>query len=150
MTSNQRLSPSPEGGGARGGGGPPNNSATRRRASPRSRNHATDLRRNATVPEKLVWNGLRARQLGSFKFRRQHPIESFVVDFYCAAAKLVVELDGESHEGREAYDRERQRRLESLGFRVFRVTNDEVLSNLDGVLEAILGAARSGGADPSP
>ncbi len=80
---------------------------------------------------------LRARQLGGIKFRRQHPIEPYVVDFLCASAKLVIELDGESHDGRDQYDNRRTQHLKDLGFRVLRVTNDDVLTNLDGVIELI-------------
>jgi len=71
------------------------------------------------------------------KFRRQHPVEPYVVDFLCASAKLVIELDGESHDGRLRYDDRRTQHLEDLGFQVLRVTNDDVLTNLDGVMELI-------------
>ena len=61
----------------------------------------------------------------------------YVVDYLCASAKLVIELDGESHDGRGTYDERRTQHLEDLGFRVLRVTNDDVLTNLDGVMELI-------------
>ncbi|MFV2065594.1 MAG: endonuclease domain-containing protein, partial [Pirellulales bacterium] len=112
-----------------------------RRVTDRTRSRAQQLRRNATKPEQLLWSILRARHLGGLKFRRQHPIEPYVVDFYCAQAKLVVELDGESHEGRQAYDRQRESFLRKMGLTVYRVTNDQVLENLDGVAEGILRAA---------
>ncbi len=76
------------------------------------------------------------------KFRRQHPIEPYIVDFYCAEAKLVVELDGKSHNEREDYDRVRSQFLAGLGLNVFRITNDDVLTNLDGVTEGIARVAR--------
>ncbi|MEM6329397.1 MAG: DUF559 domain-containing protein [Planctomycetota bacterium] len=114
------------------------------------RENAKQLRREATTPERLLWSVLRAKQLGGYKFRRQEPIDAFVVDFCCHEAKQIVEIDGESHEGRQAYDLDRQRRLEGLGFRVFRCTNDDALTNLDGVAESILQACRYGGATPSP
>ena len=106
-------------------------------ASPTTRERSQQLRRNSTFPEQRLWSMLRARQLGGMKFRRQHPIEPYVVDFLCASAKLVIELDGESHDGRRRYDDRRTQHLEDLGFQVLRVTNDDVLTNLDGVMESI-------------
>jgi very-short-patch-repair endonuclease len=109
-----------------------------------TRARARELRRNATGPERMLWSALHARQVGGLKFRRQHPIEPYIVDFYCAQAKLVIELDGESHEGRQGYDLQRERFLRRQGFKVFRVTNDDVLDNLEGVCEAIVRAAGQG------
>jgi len=122
----------------------------RKRATPHLRHNAKELRRNATHPEQRLWYALRAKQLSGLKFRRQHAIDRYVVDFFCGEANLIVEVDGESHDGQHDADAERQQRLEELGFRVIRCTNDEVLDNLDGVLEAILKAAISGGANPLP
>jgi len=119
-----------------------------RSVSNQTRARAKQLRQRATVPERMLWNLLRARQLGHLKFRRQHPIEPYVVDFYCADEKLVVELDGESHQERQAYDRRRELFLQSLGLKVLHVTNDDVLDNLDGVAEIILRAA--GGSRQGP
>jgi len=107
-----------------------------------TRDRTIDLRKQATHPEKLLWSILSGRQLAGLKFRRQHPIEPFIVDFYCAEAKLVIELDGESHNGRESYDAERSKLLANLGLNVMRITNDEVLTNLDGVAEGILRVVR--------
>ena len=107
-----------------------------------TRDRAIDLRKQATHPEKLLWSILSSRQLAGLKFRRQHPIEPFIVDFYCAEAKLVIELDGESQNGRESYDSERSKLLANLGLNVMRITNDEVLTNLDGVVEGILRVVR--------
>jgi very-short-patch-repair endonuclease len=95
---------------------------------------ARRLRKEATFPERLVWSRLRAGQLEGIRFRRQHPIGPHIVDFYCARAKLAIELDGVSHEDREQHDRGRTRYLESLGIRVVRLTNDEVLRDLDDVV----------------
>ncbi len=96
------------------------------------------LRHDATFPERLLWGRLRAGRLAGIKFRRQHTIESFVVDFYCHEARLVIELDGDSHIGRGQYDAERSRILERLGVRVLRIGNDDVLKDLKAVLEMIL------------
>lgn len=109
-----------------------------KRVTNQTRKRAVELRRVATEPEKLLWSVLSRRQLGGLKFRRQHPIEPYIVDFYCAAANFAIELDGESHEGRQEYDEQRTSFLRGIGLTIFRVTNDEVLNNLEGVAEAIL------------
>jgi adenine-specific DNA-methyltransferase len=81
---------------------------------------------------------LRARQIENFAFRQQHPIGPFIVDFYCARAKLVVEVDGDTHGTQEEYDENRTRWLEQeRGLRVVRFTNRDVLGRLDAVLESI-------------
>lgn len=110
---------------------------SKKRVSQQTRDRALKLRKQTTEPEKLLWSILRARQLAGLKFRRQHPIEPYIVDFYCAPCQLVIELDGESHEGRQQYDAEREKYLHNLGLTVFRVTNDDVMNNLEGVAEAI-------------
>lgn len=94
-----------------------------------------------TKAERILWSALSGRKCGGRKFRRQHPIEPYIVDFDCAEANLVVEIDGDSHEGRQEYDRRRDEFLEGLGLTILRVSNDDVLDNLDGVAEAILRAA---------
>ncbi len=98
------------------------------------------LRRNATRAEDLLWKELRNRQLGRWKFRRQHPIDRFIVDFVSLDGRLVIEVDGATHsEPRDLrHDAERTRILESLGFHVVRITNEDVYSNMDGVLNSIL------------
>jgi very-short-patch-repair endonuclease len=87
-----------------------------------TRDRAVNLRKSTTKPEQLLWSILRGRQLDGLKFRRQHPLEPYIVDFYCADAKLIVELDGESHNGREDFDKRRSEFLAGLGLIVFRVT----------------------------
>jgi very-short-patch-repair endonuclease len=116
-----------------------------RRVSKETRERARQLRKDATGPEQVLWSVLCHKQLNGLKFRRQHPIEPYIVDFYCSEAKLVVELDGESHDERQAYDQKRTEFLNGLGLREMRVTNDEVLGNLEGVAEAILREARQAG-----
>jgi len=98
------------------------------------------LRRNETSAEEMLWRELRNRQLGRWKFRRQHPIDRFIVDFVTLDGKLIVEVDGATHSTDAELRRDAQRTfiLESLGFHVVRVTNDDVFRNLDGVLESIL------------
>ena len=120
-----------------------------KRVTNQTRSRAIDLRRNATNPEQKLWSILCRRQLGGLKFRRQHPVEPYILDFYCSSANLVVELDGESHEGRQLYDESRTQHLCSLGLRTIRVTNDDVIHNLEGVAEMILREATST-SEPSP
>jgi very-short-patch-repair endonuclease len=82
------------------------------------------------------------------KFKRQYPIGGFIVDFYCLERKLVIELDGSEHAEQVAYDERRTRLLAAKGFRVVRFWNNDVLTNMEGVLQAIVGAAEE--AAPSP
>lgn len=100
---------------------------------------ARDMRRNSTRAEDILWQCLRRSNIRNCKFRRQHPVGQFVVDFYCAEARLVIEIDGKIHYARVEEDAERQQYLESLGLRVLRVSNEEVLANVEQVLERIIG-----------
>ncbi len=90
-------------------------------------------------PEVLMWSKLRAKRLLGQRFRRQHSIGPFVVDFYCPGLKLAVEIDGDSHfqPGMEEQDRRRQAFIESFSISFLRFTNDGVTGNLDGVLAVI-------------
>ena len=99
---------------------------------------ARQLRHDATIPEQLLWGRLRNRGLAGLKFRRQHPVGRYVADFYCHEYQLAVELDGESHDARGAYDAKRTEFLSQQGIRVLRVLNDDLLRDLDEVLMAIL------------
>jgi very-short-patch-repair endonuclease len=103
---------------------------------------AKRLRRNQTDAERVLWLRLRNRRLNSLKFKRQVPIDRFVVDFCCAQARLIVELDGGQHATRVAEDMERTRILEAMGYLVLRFWNNDVLQNTNGVLEEILNTAR--------
>ncbi len=107
---------------------------------------ARNLRQRSTDTERLLWRHLRDRQLAGLKFRRQHPLGNFVVDFVCLEHRLVVELDGGQHATQQQADADREAFLMGLGYRVLRFWNNEVLGNTVGVLEAIVSAARS--ADP--
>ncbi len=97
---------------------------------------ARQLRRVQTDAERVLWFRLRDRRLEGLKFRRQVPIDRYVVDFLCADARLVVELDGGQHAERDETNRTAV--LEAMGYLVLRFWNNDVLSNTDGVLEAIL------------
>lgn len=98
---------------------------------------ARRLRSTATDAEIRLWSRLRRKQLDGFRFRRQHPIGPYVVDFFCPEAKLIVEVDGGQHA--DESDR-RTRWLEERGYRVVRFWNNDVLANTEGVLLAILAA----------
>jgi very-short-patch-repair endonuclease len=105
----------------------------------RFKQRARDLRARQTCAEARLWRALRNRRLERWKFRRQHPIDRYVVDFVTLDGGLIVEIDGATHGKTDeiARDAERTRVLESLGFHVVRVTNTDVYENLDGVLETI-------------
>ena len=98
---------------------------------------AKTLRKRMTRAEVLVWQRLRRRQIMSGYFRRQVPVGPFVVDFLCARARLVIEIDGAQHALRRRYDAARTRFLERRGYAVIRFWNHEVFANLDGVVETI-------------
>jgi very-short-patch-repair endonuclease len=99
---------------------------------------ARRLRRDMTVPERLLWGQLRGGRLCGLKFRRQHPFGPYVLDFFCLPQNLAVELDGETHAGRAKHDQRRTEYLQTNGVRVLRVQNDDVIRDLHNVLEGIL------------
>ena len=101
---------------------------------------ARSLRSNMTDAEQVLWHCLRRKQIGGFRFRRQHPCERFVLDFYCSEVKLAIELDGSQHNepSTMARDIERTALLTEHGIHVIRFWNNEIFSNLEGVLERIL------------
>jgi len=105
--------------------------------------NARKLRKDMPSAEKRLWYFIRRKQLGEFRFRRQHTIGPYIADFVCVEAKLVIELDGEQHGKDEAtaYDQTRNAFMEREGWVVVRFWNNEVYDNIDGVLEAILDAA---------
>lgn len=94
---------------------------------------ARELRQDMTPAERKLWGAIRGKQLG-VKFRKQHPIDRFIVDFYSPIARLVIEVDGSTHEESAEQDAIRTKILEGIGLRVVRYTNAEVMENLDGVV----------------
>src|ERR671933_105018 len=98
---------------------------------------AKELRRQMTQEEKKLWQHLRANQLNGLHFRRQQIIDGFITDFYCHAARLVIEVDGEIHQQQAEYDAERDRILLARGLRLLRIRNEQVRQNLDKVLARI-------------
>ena len=99
--------------------------------------NARSLRQSASTPERVLWSHLRSRGLAGIKFRRQYPVGPYVVDFYCAAATLAVELDGARHADRREHDEQRDAFLHGQGVSVLRFSVSEFMSNPDGVLIAI-------------
>jgi very-short-patch-repair endonuclease len=111
---------------------------------------ARELRQPQTPAEERLWRLLRDRRLSGYKFRRQHPIGGFIVDFYCAACHLVVEVDGDSHVVQAEYDRARTDWLVDKGHTVVRFTNHEVHEAPEAVLETIVEYCRRLSKEPSP
>jgi very-short-patch-repair endonuclease len=107
---------------------------------------ARQLRRSMTEAERALWRMIRNKQLCEMRFRRQRPMGQYIVDFVCLEAKLILEVDGGQHAEQIAYDSKRTQFLESLGYRVLRFWNNDVLQNMDGVVTVILGALGDGGA----
>lgn len=99
------------------------------------KNSRRSLRKSMPSAEVILWQSIRREQLGGFKFRRQYSVGSYVIDFFCAEAKLAVEVDGESHyaEGAKEKDERRQQFIEGFGIRFLRFTNPDVYENLEGV-----------------
>src|SRR5438552_17232539 len=96
---------------------------------------ARELRQAMTPTESRLWRHLRGRRFAGYKFRRQTPVAGYITDFYCARARLIIELDGESHVGKETADANRQQALETKGFKVLRIWDTEAYDALDAVLE---------------
>jgi very-short-patch-repair endonuclease len=98
---------------------------------------ARSMRGNMTPAESRLWENLRSRRLGGAKFRAQHPLGRFIVDFCCPSSRLIIEIDGGVHRLSGARDRERTEVLESFGYRVLRFSNDQVLQHTDDVVLTI-------------
>ena len=109
-------------------------------ASPNTFDKARLLRNNMTEAEKIVWDKLKNRKVFKARFRRQHPIGSFIVDFYCHEYMLAIEIDGEIHLKTEVneYDDGRSHDIEKLGIKILRFTNNEVFTNLNKIIVEIL------------
>ena len=97
---------------------------------------ALEMRRHPTEAEAMLWTGLDSSQLG-VKFRRQHIIDKFIVDFYCIEKNLVIEVDGKIHDNQKEEDREREKCLKELGCSIMRFDNEEVIVDLEKVLTEI-------------
>ena len=104
---------------------------------PAIRQRAKELRWQMTPAELALWDRLRNKQLCGLKFRRQHPLHHFILDFYCHAHQLVIEVDGGIHQQQRDYDESRTEWLTQRGFKVTRFTNEEVLNDIETVLQQI-------------
>lgn len=116
---------------------PVNNIVIGQKVSRSLQERARELRKNMTPAEKILWGQLRHNRLNGLQFRRQQIINPYIVDSYCHSKALVVEVDGDIHDLQQDYDAERSSYLLAHGFRMLRVTNDDVKENLLAVLEKI-------------
>ncbi|HEY4438422.1 MAG TPA: DUF559 domain-containing protein [Lelliottia sp.] len=102
------------------------------------RSHAKNLRRKLTREERRLWYLLRSRRFSHYKFRRQHPVGNYILDFACCEARLAIEMDGGQHDENREYDQQRTDWLKQKGWTVIRFWNNELWHNEEAVLEKIL------------
>ncbi len=107
------------------------------RYSSHLKKYARMLRKNSTCSEVLLWRELKGKRMHGYDFHRQKPIGDYIVDFYCPALRLAIEIDGDSHAGKDADDIRRQRGLETLGVCFLRFDDIDVKLNMGGVLQVI-------------
>jgi len=108
--------------------------------SQRGKTFARNLRKSETDAERKIWQQLRGHSLKGAKFRRQHPVGPYIVDFICINEKLIIELDGSQHQQHQDYDAERTAFLEQAGYRVLRFWDNDVLLRTESVMQAIFDA----------
>ncbi len=101
------------------------------------RDLAREMRNNLTPAERIVWERVRLKRLNGYRFRSQHPIYRYILDFYCHEKKLAVEVDGDIHDTRREYDEYRDEFLKSIGIETLRLNNDEVLGNTNIAIKKI-------------
>lgn len=144
--------PSPSGRGAGGEGKSADKGIKKSELPEYIRQHARELRQNQTDAEQLLWNLLRDRRFAGKKFRRQHPIDRYIIDFYCHEERLAVELDGGQHNenSRQQYDDQRSAFLKEQGIRVVRFWNNDVLGQTEAVLESLWLEVNSLPSPPAP
>ena len=119
------------------------------RIPPHQLEHSRQLRTAMTDAERLLWRHLRGSQLNGHKFRRQHPVGTYIADFACLERRLIVEVDGGQHNG-SAHDLARDSWLEDQGWRVLRFWNNEVLAHAEGMMTQIAQACALAGTAPPP
>ena len=108
-----------------------------RGTTPEIEQAARRLRKKMTPAEEHLWSALKNKQLEGLRFRRQHPVGNFILDFYCPSCKLVIEVDGEVHSDRLDYDDARTDKLGEYGYKVLRFSNERVINDLSQVLAEI-------------
>ena len=108
-------------------------------AKPNIFEKAKSLRNNMTIAEKIFWKELNANKIKGYRFKAQHPVNRYIVDFYCHKAKLVIEIDGNIHDNEEVKERDdgRTYEIENYGLKVIRFTNNQVLNNIEEVINEI-------------
>jgi very-short-patch-repair endonuclease len=106
--------------------------------NPKLKEHAKELRKNSTFTERFLWKHLKAGQLNGYRFLRQKPLDEFIVDFYCKRLRLIIEIDGVTHDDKQNYDKRRENRLKELGFTVLRFDGYYILENITGALDLIM------------
>jgi len=111
----------------------------KKRSNPKTKHQAIQLRKKSTPAERKLWSRIRDDQLG-VTFRRQHAVGNYIPDFCSPKARIIIELDGSQHLEQEEYDEERTKYLESLGYKVIRFWNNNVMKNIDSVILAIIHA----------
>ena len=104
------------------------------RYNPRLKQIARKLRKDMTLSEILLWKEIKGKKVLGYDFHRQKPMDEYVVDFYCPRLKLVLEIDGDSHDGKEESDKVKQKKLESMGLTVLRFWDLDVRANVDGIV----------------
>jgi very-short-patch-repair endonuclease len=105
--------------------------------NPILKQRANKLRKNSTLTEIMMWDELKKKRLRGYDFDRQKPIDNYIVDFYCKELMLAIEIDGESHYGKEGKDENRDRRLNALGVTVLRYDDMEVRYTLDKIMKQL-------------
>ncbi len=108
-----------------------------KRITPKLTKHSRQLRKGMTDVEQLLWHKIRGRQLLNARFRRQHPLGVYIVDFICCEHKLIIELDGSQHKNQKPYDDKRDQWLTTQDYTVLRFWNNDVINNMEGILETI-------------
>ncbi|MGN8021721.1 endonuclease domain-containing protein [Phyllobacterium sp. 22229] len=101
------------------------------------RKFARDMRKDATLPENMLWQAIRNKRLNGLKFKRQLPFDRYILDFVCFEARLIIEIDGSQHSCSQL-DKQRDAYFHQRGFKTVRFWNDEILTNLDGACAHIL------------
>jgi very-short-patch-repair endonuclease len=121
-----------------------------RKQAPYLTSFARERRKNPTYTEKLMWNALRNRKQIGLKFRREHPVEGYIADFFCDEHNLIIEIDGNIHEelSKNETDAIRQKHLEEAGYLVLRFTAEEININIDLVIDKIVAVCKT--SQPSP
>lgn len=105
--------------------------------NPKLKEKARELRNNSTLTEIMLWQQLKGKQIRGYDFHRQKPLGKYIIDFFCNELNLAIEVNGESHFGKEDYDAKRQNELEKFGVLMLRFSDIEVRYNLDGVIKSI-------------